>query len=139
MAVSTTSSGELTQDMNVLPLIDVLLVLLIMFLLMLRGLIFIPAQIPPPAAAGAVHQQGDQIVLELLPDGWFALNTHLVPPGQLDTQLHAIFDGRPVKLLFIKAADSLSYQEVVSAMDLARGAGVQVLELVPRSSVSGQP
>ena len=139
MAVSTTSSGELTQDINVLPLIDVLLVLLIMFLMMLRGLIFIPANIPPPPAAGAARQPGDQIVLELLPDGSFALNTHLVPPGQLDTQLHAIFDGRPVKLLFIKAADNRSYQEVVSAMDLARGAGVQVLGLVPRASVPGRP
>jgi biopolymer transport protein ExbD len=139
MAASATSAGELMQDINVLPLIDVLLVLLIMVLVMLRGLIFIPAQIPPPAAAGAVHQPGDQIVLELLPDGSFALNTHLVPPGQLDTQLHAIFDGRPVKLIFIKAADSRSYQEVVSAMDLARGAGVQVLGFVPRASVTGEP
>ena len=139
MAVSATSSGGLTQDINVLPLIDVLLVLLIMFLLMLRGLIFIPADIPPPAAVGVGRHPGDQIVLELLPDGSFALNTHPVPPGQLDTQLHAIFDGRPVKLLFIKAAGSRSYQEVITAMDLARGAGVQVLGLVPSASLPTRP
>ncbi len=138
MATATTQPGELTQDINVLPLIDVLLVLIIIFMVMMRGLIFIPAEIPAPAEAGRPSRTDPQIVLELLGDGSFAINSQPVPTEQLDTQLHAIFDDRIVKLLFIKAADNLVYQDVVTAMDVARGSGVQVLALVPRGSARSQ-
>ena len=47
-----------------------------------------------------------------------------VPKDQLDTQIHAIYDQRPAKLLFIKAGPNRIYQDVVEAMDVARGAGV---------------
>lgn len=139
MDTATKHRDELTQDINVLPLIDVLLVLLIIFLLMLRGLIFIPAEIPAPAAAGSPARTDPQIVLELRDDGSFALNSQPIPAAQLESQLHAIFEPRPVKLLFIKASDSLPYQAIITAMDLAREAGVQELAWVPRGIPPGRP
>jgi biopolymer transport protein ExbD len=53
--------------------------------------------------------------------------------------LRAIYEKRVVKLLFIQAADELSYQDVVRAMDRARGAGVQELAWVPRTGGKGSP
>ena len=51
-----------------------------------------------------VRRERNQIVLELGDDGGYAINTQPVPKDQLDTQIHAIYDARPAKLLFIKPA-----------------------------------
>ena len=56
-----------------------------------------------------------------------------MPDDQLDAALAAIYQNRPGKLLFVKAADNRLYQQVIGAMDRARGAGVQVIGMVPRS------
>ncbi len=138
MDTATKRADEPVQNINVMPLIDVLLVLLIIFMVMLRGLIFIPAQVPAPAAAGRPPRAGPQIVLELRHDGSYAINSQPIPAAQLVNQLHAIYDVRPVKLLFIEASDSLPYQAMITAMDLAREAGVQELAWVPRGAPSVQ-
>jgi biopolymer transport protein ExbD len=130
---STAASQEVQQEINVLPLIDVLLVLIIIFFVMQRVLIFIPAQVPPPAMGGP-RPVGAQIVLELKADGAWAINSQPIPDEQLDTQLRAIFVNRPAKLLFIKVAEERPYQDMVTAMDRARGAGVEVLAWVPRQA-----
>ena len=62
-----------------------------------------------------------------------AINGQPVPQGQLGTQIHAIFDNRPAKLLFIKAAGNRKYQEVIDAMDIARGSGIQVIGFTPKA------
>ncbi len=63
-------------------------------------------------------------MLEVRDDGTYAINSQPVPKDQLDTQIHAIYDTRPVKLMFVKAGHTRLYQEVIEAMDIARGAGV---------------
>jgi biopolymer transport protein ExbD len=114
-------------------MIDILLVLLIIFMIsqpLSRQVI--EAQVPPPETAVASRTPSAQIVLELTEDGGYAINTQPVPKDQLDAQLHAIYDPRPTKLLFIKSAPDRLYQEVIEAMDIARGAGVQVIGLTPK-------
>jgi len=73
-------------------------------------------------------------VLELGDDGTYAINGQPVPKDQLDTQIHAIYDQRQAKLLFIKAGPNRIYQDVVDAMDVARGAGVQIIGFTPREA-----
>jgi len=77
-------------------------------------------------------------VLELTADGGYAINTQPVPFDQLDTQIHAIFDSRPAKLMFVKSAPTRRYQEVIDAMDVARGAGVQVIGFTPAEKAAAQ-
>ncbi|MEK7380000.1 MAG: biopolymer transporter ExbD [Gemmatimonadota bacterium] len=134
MGISTGGGrGQVTSEPNVIPMIDILLVLLIIFMItqpLSRKVV--EAQIPPPETAAVTQPSSTQIVLELTEDGGYAINTNVVPKDQLDAQFHALYDARPVKLLFIKSGPDRVYKEVIEAMDIARGAGVQVIGLTPK-------
>jgi biopolymer transport protein ExbD len=124
--------GEVNSEPNVIPMIDIMLVMLIIFMVsqpLARQAIDI--QVPPQETATKSTAQSNQIVLELTADGGYAINTQPVPKDQLDTQIHAIYDNRPAKLMFVKSAPDRTYQDVIEAMDIARGAGVQVIGFTP--------
>jgi biopolymer transport protein TolR len=129
------TAGQVTSDINVTPMIDVLLVLLIIFMItqpLSRKALDV--QIPPPNSTTASTSASNQIVLELRDDGGYAINSQPVPKQQLDAQIHAVFDNRPAKLLFIKAGANRIYQDVIDAMDVARGAGVQIIGFTPKEA-----
>jgi biopolymer transport protein TolR len=133
MAMGTTGGGEgLSSDINVTPLIDVLLVLLIIFMITqpLSRKAF-DVQVPPEQQTKSKEQPSTQIVLELTADGGYQINKHPYTQTDLDAALHQIYDVRPAKLLFIKAAPNRKYLEVMQAMDIAHGAGVQVIGFTP--------
>jgi len=124
--------GQVASEPNVIPMIDIMLVMLIIFMVSQPlSRMALDIQVPPQESASKSNAQSNQIVLELLADGGYAINTQPVPKDQLDTQIHAIFDSRPAKLMFVKSAGSRTYQEVIDAMDVARGAGVQVIGFTP--------
>jgi biopolymer transport protein ExbD len=133
MAMGSTGGGEgLSSDINVTPLIDVLLVLLIIFMItqpMSRKAFDV--QVPPEQKSQQKHQSQAQIVLELKADGSYAINGQPYAVAQLDQAFHGIYDTRPAKLLFIKAAPNRKYIDVMQAMDIAHGAGVQVIGFTP--------
>ncbi|HKW40068.1 MAG TPA: biopolymer transporter ExbD [Gemmatimonadales bacterium] len=133
MAMGSTGGGEgLSSDINVTPLIDVLLVLLIIFMItqpMSRKAFDV--QVPPEQKSQQKHQSQAQIVLELKADGSYAINGQPYGVGDLERAFHQIYDTRPAKLLFIKAAPSRKYLDVMQAMDIAHGAGVQVIGFTP--------
>jgi biopolymer transport protein TolR len=133
MAIGSTGGGEgLSSDINVTPLIDVLLVLLIIFMITqpLSRKAF-DVQVPPEQHTKQKTQQSAQIVLELRADGSYAVNGQPYAVSQLDQAFHQIYDVRPAKLLFIKAAPNRKYVDVMEAMDIAHGAGVQVIGFTP--------
>ena len=129
----STGPGEVTSEPNVIPMIDIMLVMLIIFMVSQPlSRMALDVQVPPQETAAARPQTAsNQIVLELTADGGYAINSQPVPLDQLDTQIHAIFDNRPAKLLFVKSDGDRTYQEVIEAMDVARGAGVQVIGFTP--------
>ena len=132
MSMAAGSSGGLNSDINVTPMIDVLLVLLIIFMIIQPlNRQTIPIQVPPPQTADKPVGPQDQIVLEIRDDGTYAVNGQLVPKDQLDASFHSIYDYRPVKLLFVKPGLTRIYQDVIEAMDIARGAGVLVIGFTP--------
>jgi biopolymer transport protein TolR len=133
MSAGGANPGEVSSEINVTPMIDVLLVLLIIFMIAQPlNRMSLDVQVPPPDTPNTNQQPSFQIVLELLDDGTYAINTQPYPKDQLDAQLHAIYDERPAKLMFIKAGPNRIYQDVIEAMDIARGAGVQVIGFTPR-------
>ena len=135
MAMSTGGGGSLTNDINVTPMIDVLLVLLIIFMLvvpMARKAIDVQLPDPTPTTQPA-NQNSDQIVLEVNPGEKFAINKEAVAKEKLGARLHEIYDNRPEKIIFVKGDPKVKYQDVIFAMDVARGSGVKVIGVPPKT------
>lgn len=127
----TAHSAALTPTIDMAPMIDILLALVTVWLVILSQTRHsIRLQLPSTTPEGCIRLS-NPIVLQLLPDGGFAINQVRVPEGELDTRLHMIYDARLGKLIFVDASPNRSYQEVVDAMDRARGAGVVVIGLSP--------
>jgi biopolymer transport protein ExbD len=136
MSMSTGESGGVTSEINVTPMIDVLLVLLIIFMIvqaLKRAAVDI--QIPPVETAVRSTQPSAQIVLELRDDGTYVINGQApTPKAQLDQQFHVIYDQRPAKLLFVKPGPNRVYGDIIEAIDIAKGAGVEVIGFTPAES-----
>jgi biopolymer transport protein ExbD len=127
-------STNLTNEPNVVPMIDIMLVLLIIFMIMqpmMRKAVDLQLPDPTPAVVTA-NQASDQIVLEVLEDGSFALNKEPLTKDNLSSRLIEVYENRPDKIIFLKGEDKVMYQDVISAMDIARGAGVKVIGIPPR-------
>ncbi|MDB4950606.1 MAG: putative biopolymer transport protein [Gemmatimonadetes bacterium] len=126
--------GRPVSAINVTPMIDVLLVLLIIFMVVQAGLQRgVRVQVPPTDPSPAVQRSTD-LVLEVLPGPAFRLNSQPVPAARLRATLARVYAGRPRKVLFVKGADGVPYSAVVSAVDVGRAAGVEVVGLVPRQA-----
>ena len=133
MSVGGGGSGSLNSDPNVVPMIDIMLVLLIIFMMMqplLRKAIDLQLPDPTPSTAPA-NAQSNQIVLEVLESGSYAINKEPVTKERLMPRLKEIYDQRPDKIIFVKGEPKVKYQDVILAMDVARGAGVKVIGLPP--------
>lgn len=135
MSVGGGSSG-LNSEPNVVPMIDIMLVLLIIFMILQpMGRKAIDLQLPDPQPAVATaNQASDQIVLEVLPEGMFAVNKEPVTKARLPDRLKEIYDPRPDKIMFVKGDPTVLYQDVIFAMDVARGAGVKVIGVPPKGT-----
>ena len=131
MSISMGSSGRgAVAEINMTPMIDVLLVLLVIFMIA-QPLLQKSIDVQVPQDEQQAHaSQIPRIVLEIAADGSMTINTQPVPPAQLEARLRGIYANREDRVLFIKPDDSVRYQAVIEAMDAARGAGVSVLGAV---------
>jgi biopolymer transport protein ExbD len=130
------TQGGAMNAINVTPMIDVLLVLLIIFMVVQQGLQKgISMQVPPPKDKDEVAQKSnpeDQIVLEVNPGPVYAINRQPVTYEALETTIRDIYANRPRKVIFVKGAENVTYADVVHAVDASRAAGVDIVGLVPR-------
>ena len=119
------------SELNVTPMLDVLLVLLIIFMAMsIRLHRTVDASLPVPCASGCAD--GGQIVLEVLPGPTYKINNTPVAANVLHDELVNIYAARPEKIIQIAGHPGTTYQDVIAAMDVAKGAGVRVLGIAPR-------
>jgi biopolymer transport protein TolR len=140
MAMSMGGSGASAPQMNVTPLIDVLLVLIIIFMVIVaeskeKGL---EAQIPqPPAHPDSAPPPVRTIVIQLgetkpdaMPD--LKINEQPVSWNELKPQLQDIFKQRAEKVAFVQGDDQVNFEFVADVIDTARAAGVERVGLLPK-------
>ena len=114
-------------DINVTPMVDVMLVLLIIFMVVTPVLTQYEAT-PPTAVNVMPEPDEDVITLGIDKDGAFYIEGDHVPANRLQPALRQIYERRPGDhLLFLRADRGVGYNVVLDAIDAARGAGVRTI------------
>ena len=132
MAMSGGKMGDMKSDINITPLVDVVLVLLIIFMvvtpLLQRGY---ETKVPPKVKTTEVlPQMSDQIVVRLSEDGGMYINKEQYTEKEFPTKLEDVTRGRESKVVFFAADGNLTYDKVARFMDICNDHGAKNLGIV---------
>jgi biopolymer transport protein ExbD len=129
-------SGKTAAVINMTPMIDILLVLLITFMCLGRTSKGLLSEVPEPAPPASQPSVADRldVVLRIHKDRSIDIDAQLVRMPEVDGQLKLLIAKRPEGVLFIEAAGELEYTDVASVIDIARGAGWKRVGLLTERS-----
>ena len=138
MAFSTAGGGPSRPEMNVTPMIDVLLVLIIIFMVVNQSMVQtgVDAQIPQPPKEDSPQSPAERtIVIQVAwgSDGHtpvYKINQELVSVAQLEPRLHDIFKMRAEKVVFVKGNNDVDFEPVAQIIAMAREAGIDRVGLL---------
>ena len=133
--------GGPKSDINMTPMIDVLLVLIIIFMVITpltpKGLEALVPQPPPPGQQANASDQRT-VVIEIDSAHNFSVNTQPVKETDLGQRLIDSFSTRAERVVFVKGADDLEFRYVAEAIDIAHGAGIDKVGLMTAKVEAGQ-
>ena len=141
MSMAVGGSGGAKADINMTPMIDVLLVLIIIFMVITpltpKGL---EALVPQPPNPNQPQSQADQrtVVIVINRDKTISINQEPTNEQQLGPRLEEIFKTRAERVVFVKGDADLEYQYVAKAIDIAHGAGIDRVGLMTAKVEAGQ-
>lgn len=124
--------GGVKSDINITPLIDVILVLLIIFMVItpvvqMGYLVKVPPKAPSNLPPTVVP---DQIVLSHFPDGRIMINKEVVTAEMFPQRMAEILKGNTGKMVFFKGDPELTYEQTLEFLDLARNSGAQNIGII---------
>ncbi len=126
-------ASESKSEPNVVPLCDILLVLLIIFMVItpvLQKGIDVKLPETQSESTGPANTQG--IVLTLEQDGAIKINQLSYQKSMIENELRRLFETRQDKTIFIQAYETLPYKDVLELIDIAKGAGIEVLGVITK-------
>jgi biopolymer transport protein TolR len=141
MAMSVGGVSGAKADINMTPMIDVLLVLIIIFMVITpltpKGL---EALVPQPPKADQPQTQADQrtVVIVINRDKSMSINQEPTDEQRLGPRLEEIFKTRAERVVFVRGDNDLEYQYVAKAIDIAHGAGIDKVGLMTPQMEAGQ-
>ncbi|HEX9148964.1 MAG TPA: biopolymer transporter ExbD [Thermoanaerobaculia bacterium] len=143
-AVGGPAAGGYKSDINITPLVDIVLVLLIIFMVITPLLqMGYDVKVPPKATVENPPPSLDQLIVSLTPQGRIYLNKEQLDAQSLSLRLTEILKNRRDKTVFFSADDKVTYGEVARVMDIVRTAGAKnlgiVLETVPVEGLAAAP
>ena len=132
MGMSVGGGGSVKAEPNVVPMIDIMLVLLIIFMLVIPAVSAGFQAVPPQGQNLKPHPEEDtDQVLGIDATGQYYLNRAPIPAAELPQRLRAIFEGRELdRLLYVKAHQELEYSKILDALDIAAKNEVRVAGMI---------
>src|SRR5262245_34530249 len=129
-------------DINMTPLIDVLLVLMIIFMVITpltpKGLEALVPQPPPKDAPPPPPNQDRTVVIIINKDKSMQINTENITEDRLGSRLEEVFKTRAERVVFVKGDPDLEFRDVAKAIDIAKGAGIDKVGLMTPKIEAGQ-
>jgi len=142
MGMSVGGKGGAMAEMNIVPLIDILLVLLIIFMAITptisMGLNALVPQPAPPNQANQNELQAKTIVVQVFSNNKVKINEEDSSWDSLQARLDQIFKQRAEKIAFVKGDDTVFFGDVAKAIDIMRAAGIDKVGLLTPRMESGQ-
>jgi biopolymer transport protein TolR len=141
MGVSMGKTGNSSlSEINMTPMIDVLLVLLVIFIIVQMNMQrTFDIQLPVDNKDQASNPNPDVIIMEIEPNGVVKINTKQLQLAQVQSFLTEIYTNRPDKVIFVKAGGEVPYGDVIEMIDIARAAGVTVVGAVLTQTLGTAP
>lgn len=130
--MQVSGSGNVKSDINVTPLVDVVLVLLIIFMVItpvvqMGYLVKVPPKAPPGLPMNVLS---DQIILRLLPESRMMINKEEVPADQFPQRMRDVLKGNTGKMVFFAGHPDVNYEDSIKFLDMARASGAQNIGII---------